>query len=504
MPINIRLLSFLVSISILFIINVNGQSTVPFNEIPLSDKVKIEDVVVTGNKHTQESIILREVTLRKGDIIQKANLTELMEKSLENILKTSLFHTATIDQQRIKLSSDSAVNLTSGTDSSARKEFRDNKDSTGESGIECISVVINVTERWYWWIWPMLEHPDRNFNDWAQHKDIARLSGGVYFQHENMFGKMEKLNIRLLGGYRTYIAANYEWPYINKNKTIGIGLLGSYYTQHEVNYATVNNKQLYYDGKQFMLTSYNLAVYTRFRPGIHFTHLFTIQHNAANFNDSINILNPFFNLQTKQLQLLSFSYLMKVDFRDNRNYPLKGYYMEAEASHLKNISSSFSRQSMRISLRGYLPLGKHLYTASEFVSKITSPKIKPYPLQNALGFDRDFVRGYEYQVIEAPHYWIFKSHLRYAIIPDLKIRLPLIRSEKFNPVPLSAYAGIHYDMGKSFPALNPQTNSLQGKLLTGYGVGIDFVTFYDKVVRVEYTFRHKGQGGLFINFMAMI
>ncbi len=504
MPLILRLPNIFIYLSFLIYTAATAQSTEFSMESPDPQKLIVRNIIVEGNNSTNESIILREVLFGTGDTILRSDLVVLMEKSLENILKTSLFHNATIDKRVIELSTDSALIKTSSIDSSVRKVSRYYKNPAREIGISYVSIVVNVTERWYWWIWPMLEHPDRNFNDWAQHEDITRLSGGVYFQHENMFGKMEKLNIRLLGGYRTYIAANYEWPYINKNKTIGIGLLGSYYTQHEVNYATVSNKQLYYEGNQFMLTSYNLAIYTRFRPGIHFTHLFTVQHNTANFNDSIRILNPSFYLQTNQFQLLGFSYLLKVDFRDNRNYPLRGYYMEAEASHLKNISSSFSRQSMRMSLRGYLPLGNHLYTASEIVSKITSPRIKPYPLQNALGFDRDFVRGYEYQVIEAPHYWIFKSHLRYAIIPDLKIRLPLIRSEKFNPVPLSAYAGIHYDMGKSFPALNPQTNSLQGKLLTGYGVGIDIVTFYDKVVRVEYTFRHNGQGGLFINFMAMI
>lgn len=445
--------------------NVSGKDTASERTII------VHDILISGNKKTSSEIILREIVFKKGDTLSTDKLDELLRVSIENIVKTSLFHNTDI--------------------------VFNQKDSVN-------TFLVTVTERWYWWVWPLLENPDRNFNDWAQHKDITRLSAGLHFQHENMRGKMEKLNLRVLGGYRTYLAGNYEWPYINKRKTIGLGLFAAYFTKYEINYATVDNEQVFYHGDQVMLRMYNFAIYSRYRPGNHITHIFALQHSQATINDSIRKLNPEFLFSAEKYKLINLIYSIKADYRDNRNYPLKGYYAEAEAGFMQNLKSSYNQQTIRASVRGYKALAKNLYTASEIAVRFTAPEVKPYVLQNALGFEREFVRGYEYMVIEAPHYWLFKSHIRYALLPSGKIRLPIIKTEKFNPVPLSIYLGPHLDLGQAFPALNPETNSLQGKLLTGYGLGLDFVTFYDKVVRIEYTFRHTGKGGLFIHFMAMI
>jgi len=40
--------------------------------------------------------------------------------------------------------------------------------------------------------------------------------------------------------------------------------------------------------------------------------------------------------------------------------------------------------------------------------------------------------------------------------------------------------------------------------MIGFGAGIDFVTYYDKVLRVEYSINRMGEKGLFIHFMTSI
>lgn len=457
---------------ILFFVNVHAQlSLLPAVNSP-SEGVIIQDIVVTGNRLTKESVILREVLFRIGDTIQPAGLNELIEASSENILKTSLFHTATIDQV-----------------------FK------GDS----VSIIITVTERWYWWIWPMLEYPDRNFNDWWQHHDLSRLSTGLFFQHENAGGRMEKLNIKAMAGYRTLLEASYEIPYINRSKSVGMGLFTSYSTQHEINYITQDNKQLFYQGDQLMLRTASIATNVHYRPGTRITHYLSFQYTSLRMEDSIRYLNPEYLLTERtNPQYFSISYLLKADYRDNRAYPLKGYYMETELTHLFNLNEAYNQQSARTSLRGYLPVLKNIYAASEFTFRLTNPEIKPYYLQNVMGFDRNYVRGYEYMVIEGPHYWIFKSHAMLNILPLRTIRIPFIRSEKFNAIPLSIYAGPHLDAGQTFPSINSNINPMQKELLVGYGLGIDFITYYDKVMRCEYTFRHKGASGFFLHFMATI
>lgn len=447
-----------------------GQSVTTEGDSP-DQRIIAGSITIRGNSKTNGSVITRELLFKTGDTIRIDELSRLIATSCENILKTSLFHTASIDSHNNGKTTD---------------------------------FIINVTERWYWWVWPLVENPDRNFNDWWQHHDLTRLSAGLHFQHENVRGRMEKLNVKAMGGYKTFLEGNYEWPYINKSKSLGLGIYASYTSQHELDYTTIDNKQVFYHGRGIMFKSTVIAANLKYRPGTHLSHSLTFQYWQPWFSDSIPLLNPEYLLTVSSPKLLGLSYLLKADYRDNRYYPLRGFYAETEGTYLASIVENYNQRSIRSSFRGYVPVATNLYAASEFTFRFTGPELKPYYLQNALGYDREFVRGYEYLVIQAPHYWVFKSHLKYAAVPLTIIKVPFIKSEKFNTVPLSIYAGPHFDIGKAFPSVDSQTNPLQGKLLTGYGIGIDFVTYYDKVLRCEYTFRKNGPSGFFLHFMAMI
>lgn len=436
------------------------------------DSLLIEQITVSGNTRTQESIILRELLFEKGQYVDSSAFGALLEASRTNLIKTSLFHTVIID---------TSVNH------------------------DHVTVHVGVTERWYVWVWPLLEHPDRNFNDWWQHHDLTRLSAGLHFQHENARGRMEKIHIMALTGYRNLLVLSWEFPYINKSKTLGASIATTLSSQHELNYATGNNRQLFYHGDDFMLHGANLALTARYRPGTFITHFVTLKFTSLHFNDTLNLLNAdYLNSVDNNPQYMEAGYLLKIDLRDNRAYPLKGFYAETELTHLLLLKEKYNQTIWGTSLRGFLPMDRKWYAASEFAIKLTTPVTKPYYLQNALGFDRDFVRGYEYLVIEGAHYWLFKSQIRYALVPGFTLKIPFIKSEKFNTIPISIYTGPHFDAGKVWPSTNPSVNSLQGTILAGYGLGIDLVTYYDKVLRCEYTFRHQGASGLFIHFMATI
>jgi hypothetical protein len=47
-------------------------------------------------------------------------------------------------------------------------------------------------------------------------------------------------------------------------------------------------------------------------------------------------------------------------------------------------------------------------------------------------------------------------------------------------------------------------NSLADELQFGYGIGLDFVTYYDIVLRSEYSFNKFGEHGFFLHFVAPI
>lgn len=116
----------------------------------------------------------------------------------------------------------------------------------------------------------------------------------------------------------------------------------------------------------------------------------------------------------------------------------------------------------------------------------------------ALGF-RSFVRGYELYVIGGQHYGLFKQGLTRQMLDIDGIQLKFIRNPKFNTIPLSIYLNAFTDAGyvvdRSFLEGNPLTN----RLLVGGGVGLHAVTFYDIVLRLEYTLNKEGDRGFYFS-----
>ena len=47
-------------------------------------------------------------------------------------------------------------------------------------------------------------------------------------------------------------------------------------------------------------------------------------------------------------------------------------------------------------------------------------------------------------------------------------------------------------------------NSLANQFMLGYGIGIDFVTYYDKVIRVEFSTNRLNEFGFFLHFVQPI
>jgi hypothetical protein len=54
------------------------------------------------------------------------------------------------------------------------------------------------------------------------------------------------------------------------------------------------------------------------------------------------------------------------------------------------------------------------------------------------------------------------------------------------------------DFGYAHNPVNPE-NSLTNRMLYTAGGGIDIVSFYDFVLRVDYSFNQLGQNGLFLH-----
>jgi len=133
-----------------------------------------------------------------------------------------------------------------------------------------------------------------------------------------------------------------------------------------------------------------------------------------------------------------------------------------------------------------------------------SDKNAPYFINNAVGYKRHNIRGYDYYIINGNIFGIFKSNLKYQLIPEKEYIFNFISTDKFSRVHYALYLNLFFDCAYIYEKTNLYNDKLNNSFLYSQGVGIDFVTYYDKVLRIEYTMNKKREKGFFINFIAPI
>ncbi|MCK9616913.1 MAG: BamA/TamA family outer membrane protein [Lentimicrobiaceae bacterium] len=463
--------------SILFIFILNTKYS--YSQAPLDSSVVINNIIIKGNKITKNKIIFREILFSINDTLSKQKLFGIIEQSRENLMNAAIFNFVTID--------------TAGTGNSPRQ----------------LTVTINVTERWYTWPTPIFHLADRNFNVWWKHRDLSRLNYGIYLVQKNLRGKRETLLIRLLTGYDENYSIYYEKPYITPEQNLGAGFMLGYARNHEVAYMTENDKLSFYKNENsYPKTDLFGFLQSTYRFGIHTTTTFCILYDKYKFSDSLVTKNINYTIdKQKNVQYLSLFFQYKNDHRDYKPYPLTGYYFDVELNKLGLLpDEKLNFFYTKATLRKYWQLHPKWYIASGITLKISDNGFQPYFIKRGLGYVRDFVRGYEYYVIDGESYYLVKSNIKYRLIQPGVFKIPFIKTEKFNKVPYAVYANLFTDWAyvQSRYHKEEQNNKLINKMINGNGLGLDFVTYYDKVFRLEFSVNGMGETGIFVHFISPI
>ena len=112
---------------------------------------------------------------------------------------------------------------------------------------------ITIVEQWYIFPYPIFEVSERNFNVWweefkeSNYSDFSRLNYGVVLNWKNFRGKNEFLRLKFRRGFKEHYLIEYTIPYINNNKTFGLGTKISLFRRKKAFYQTVNNQLEYYE-----------------------------------------------------------------------------------------------------------------------------------------------------------------------------------------------------------------------------------------------------------------
>ncbi len=432
-----------------------------------SQKLVVKEVAIIGLQRTREPVIRRELALLSGDTIVWAEIEKKVEIDRQKIWNTNLFLTV-----RPKITIDSMANSA--------------------------SIVFEVKERFYVLAIPVVQLADRNFNEWWYDRghDFSRVIYGIHGTYENFTGRRDKLRIRAEFGFIPRLDIYYSTPYIDKAKRTGFTLGITRIVNRSIAYRTNNDKLQFLSSE-----NRNREVIVPFltlshRPKFYGFHYLGMSYAMTNLSDTVARLNTNYlsNQQIRQ-HYLQFTYTYLFDRRDNAQYPLWGRVWSIQISRSGILpSDNVNIWESTLNWAQFLPISKKWFFSYNAEFKASAPLKQPFLQTRGLGYGNDLVRGYELYVIDGQHYGYVHSNLRYKLFDHVFKLKFLNRLKQFNAIPVAIYPNVYLDGGyvkNNYTELN--NSKLANRLLVGGGVGLDFVTWYNFVVRFNYSINHLGE-----------
>lgn len=432
-----------------------------------SKHLHIRQITFAGNKVTKPFVIEREMSIKAGDSIKASALNDIVEYNRERILNSQLFVEA-------------EGNI---------KNWQN----------DSIDIEYTLKELFYWNAHPYVTLADRNFNVWwyeYNHK-FSRLNLGADINRKNFRGRGEEIGIEGQIGFNKHVYIYYANPYIDKTLKNGIKASISFNTGKEIHSGTDSNKQVFYRDENINPYHWFRGEFSYlFRPKYAAIHELRLAYHRYKLADKMFAESSDYLGGRQQMGIPEIMYRYKFNNADDRNYPMDGWELDGFIEHKgMGLVKDFMQTQVYAHVARFQPITPKLSAAFHFRGRIYGPDKQPYFNYRAMGFENDYVRGYEYYIVDGSHYALFRTDLRRKLF-SYKVKqhiLPFLRY-----VPVDFYAKTYGDLG--YVHSNNFGNSfLNNKLLTGYGLGLDIVMSYYVKVRLEYSFNGLGEKGLFLN-----
>jgi hypothetical protein len=464
------------ALTALLSLNAQPEQILDSIKAPILDYITVRKIQVEGNRRTKAEIVVRELDFQVNDTISLTTLTARLAENELNVLNTGLF-------------------------TSTKISFKEWTAATNEVGL-----LITVKEGWYIFPFPILEMADRNFNVWwdTYDHDLSRLNWGIRFYHTNLTGRKDNLKAVFQQGFTKKYELIYTLPYLNRHRRLGANINFLYTRERQIGYTTQGNELIFTnDRDRLLLQRFRLGAGFQYRRNLDFTHRLSLTFHDNLIHDFVRTeLNPDFFLEGTEQRYLAAAYQFTVDKRDIRPYPMHGYLIDASlARNGLLIGDGMDALNLQASFQQFFSFGKKWSTG--FVLKGKSGLLRnkqPYYGSQALGFEPDFIRGYEYYVIDGLDYAYNKSLVRYLLF-DRNINLgPYMRLESFREMPVKLFLVFHNELGYANNPFYGQNNSLANELLWGTTLGFDLVLYYDKVFNFEVSRNHLNEYGFYLHW----
>ena len=457
------------------------SNTLFFTDNVVLDSLKpnytIKKIIIVGNNKTKSKIILRELSFNENQLVDSLSLEEKIKESRINLLKQPLFNYVYI---------------------SAVKK----KDHT-------VSIYIIVEERWYLWPEIKIINNERNFNIWWQEKNLAKLDYRLAIKKYNTLGLNHILKAEISLGYTEEFILEYKNIFLDKKQKNFIDAKISYFKQKQVFYQTYENKlQTYTSKSDTAIYGYSARLRYTFRPKFYNKHQISISYNKIKTEDSlISLNNNFLGNNCTEIDFFSFSYRYILDKRNDRAYPTKGklFSFMLRKKGLFQDMSEINMFNLLGTYKIFYKLNSKFFAANSLTIKKSFDDKQPYYFQEGLGY-RYYLRGLEYYVVDGQDFYLMKNTLKFQPFPTRVSYINFIPFKKFNKIHYTFYLNLFFELGYvNNKYLNPElNNTFANKMLYSGGIGFDVATYYDKVIRLEYSINQLKELGFFIHFIAPI
>ncbi|MCC6540670.1 MAG: BamA/TamA family outer membrane protein [Flavobacteriales bacterium] len=433
--------------------------------------VRVMGITLSGNRTTKARIILREMVVNEGDTLAHEGLYQRLERSRQNLMNTGLFNTVSVlplylDQRHVM-------------------------------------VEVTVNERWYLWPAIIFDLADPNFNTWWLTRDLDRVNYGLYLYRYNLRGRNETGYIKAQFGYTREFAFRYKVPNLTRDQRWGISAGMSYEEQSEITTGTVDNLRnlvRYPFGSN--RDQWNADVEVTLRRNHDIRHIARLRYTQAEVRDTIiHSAVDYFEGPATATRFLALGYSFVWDRRDSRAFPRRGHFQELRIDRLglgimdlsaPGITTMYATTKRWVHLHAKWTLGLSARGKYTF-------GMPPYFVQEGLGYG-NFVRGYEYRIIDGEHFALGKANLILQLVKPRTYRVEHIPIEAFRTFYFALYLNLYSDLGRVWDSRYAALNPLSNRWINGNGLGLDLVTSYDQVLRAEYSVNSQGDHGFFLHF----
>ena len=402
----------------------------------------VSKIMIVGNEHTKEIVILREMKTKVDGAFSVAGIEEDRMR-IQNLL---LFTRVEIYPAR--------------------------------SGENQVGLIIVVSERWHFFPYPLFFRNERSWDKWSY---------GAGLLHNNIQGLNNKLLAELWFGYNPGGLFSYVNPWLGGDNQFYYKILVYSMTiksktlQHLPRYDEMHQGFSYTFGKRFGYHTYATAM---------------IGYDYVRLPDKYQFLQPS-KLPWQHAPMFGFGF--RYDTRDLYEYPRSGWFIEAyvkETTYPKQIDY----QQFGADMRRYFRIHKDVSIAFRGAADFSRGKV-PIFSRLFLGY-KERVRGHFFTQLEGENRAIGGLELRFPLLPVRYINLDspgAILGHYSQDLPFGVSAGLFVDTGAVWWQ---RSKNRDPEYMTGFGVGLHFHIPYADVLRVEYGFDTEFNGQLIIDIEA--